>query len=124
MFTRSNPSANGLFRVVFLVLLLLVSIGSVMDFGSTPAAALNDKLQHILAFAALGGLGGAGWPLRHRWAFVLPLLLGYGLLIECVQWFLPWREFSMLDLAADLVGLLLALGALEWRVRGRAESGA
>jgi VanZ family protein len=63
-------------------------------------------------------------PERARWRWVLPVLLGYGLLIECVQWWLPWREFSVLDLAADLVGLLVVLGALEgWqgsRGEGRA----
>ena len=60
---------------------------------------------NVLAFAFLGLLSCAAMPERARWRWVLPVLLGYGLLIECVQWWLPWREFSVLDLAADLVGL-------------------
>jgi VanZ family protein len=32
-------------------------------------------------------------------------LLGYGLLIEIVQYFLPFRQFSLLDLAVDALGL-------------------
>jgi VanZ family protein len=35
------------------------------------------------------------------------LLLGYGLLIELIQRELPYREFSLFDLAADALGILL-----------------
>jgi VanZ family protein len=33
-------------------------------------------------------------------------LLGYGLAIEIIQYILPYRSFSLLDLAADAFGLL------------------
>lgn len=88
--------------------LLVVFAGSVLDLGNTAAASINDKLQHVIGFLTLGLLGNFALPRRDYLRFTLPLLLGYGLLIECAQWQLPWREFSLLDLAADLGGLCLA----------------
>jgi VanZ family protein len=109
-------AGSTLARATFGAALLGVFAGAVADPGQTPAAGLNDKLQHGLAFGLLALLACLAMPDRHRWRFVLPLLLGYGVLIECVQWWLPWREFSLPDLAADLAGLLLVL-ALPGRVR-------
>lgn len=67
----------------------------------------NDKLNHILAFGVLAWLAETSYPGRslapYRWA----ALLGYGLLIEVVQGFLPFRDFSLADLAADAAGILL-----------------
>jgi VanZ family protein len=121
-FLYTRPKPGGLLaRAGLLAALVAVSVGSVIDPGTTAAAGLNDKLQHVLAFALLGLLGCAAMPERARWRWVLPVLLGYGLLIECVQWWLPWREFSVLDLAADLVGLLVVLGPLERWQRSRGE---
>ena len=49
----------------------------------------NDKLNHILAFGVLAWLAETSYPgsslAPYRWA----ALLGYGLLIEVVQGFLP-----------------------------------
>jgi VanZ family protein len=30
----------------------------------------------------------------------------FGLLIEIIQYFLPWRSFSLLDWLADIIGIL------------------
>jgi VanZ family protein len=65
-----------------------------------------DKLNHLLAFALLTVLAQAAYPDRPRAALRWALLLAYGLLIEVVQAFLPGRELSLLDLAADGAGIL------------------
>jgi len=68
---------------------------------------LNDKTSHILAFYVLGLLADFSWPATgFRRAKVLALL-GYGLAIEVVQYFLPHRTFSLFDLGADGIGLFL-----------------
>ncbi len=73
-----------------------------------------DKANHVLAFCVMAGLADAGYPGRKwellRWG----LLLGYGVVIELVQWQLPYREPSWLDLVANLVGVLLYLGLRAW----------
>ena len=73
----------------------------------------GDKIEHALAFfvlAALAGIGHAGSALASR---LMIALIGYGLLIECIQWCIPWREFSLLDWAADAMGVLCWL-LLAW----------
>jgi VanZ family protein len=66
---------------------------------------LSDKLNHLAAFFTLALLsdfafrGGGFGPAKFL------TLLGYGVLLEGIQHFLPYRDFSLLDLAADAVGM-------------------
>ena len=82
----------------------------------------NDKLNHLLAFGVLAALAdrsfpgpgpGQGWG---KWAS----LLGYGLFIEAVQSFLPYREASGWDLLADGAGIGLYVVAARLVARRRA----
>jgi VanZ family protein len=71
---------------------------------------ISDKLEHLLAFYGLALLTdfafrGTDFGL----AKALPLL-GYGLLIEFLQSFVPYRDVSLWDLTADALGLI-AYGA-------------
>ena len=120
-----------------------MSRGNVMAFRSALGAAIivvaylattplhvplvenvNDKVNHVLAFFVLGLLADFSFPERGFGASKILALLGYGLLIEVVQYFLPYRSFSLYDLAADAVGLALygcavpAIKKLPW-LRGR-----
>lgn len=95
---------------------LVVLVLSVIKTGSPLPGEYSDKIEHALAFfalAALVGIGHAGSALVRR---LMLALIGYGLLIECIQWCIPWREFSLLDWAADAVGVVswLLLARL-WR---------
>ena len=73
----------------------------------TPSGGHMDKVYHALAFAVMAWLAHGGFPGRNtaplRWA----LLIGYGLVIELVQSQLPFRDFSLLDLLADLGGIVI-----------------
>jgi len=71
-----------------------------------------EPVTMLLAFGV--GLGGyvasmtwQGRPIEYM-SYVAPGLLAYGMLIECIQWLLPWRQFSLGDWAADAAGVLLA----------------
>jgi VanZ family protein len=65
----------------------------------------SDKVKHILAFYVLSFLADYSTP-RVRFNLSKGLaVLGYGLLIEVIQYFLPYREFSLFDLAADGIGI-------------------
>jgi len=66
-----------------------------------------DKSNHLLAFFVMAALADGGWPGRRHAPARIALLLGYGLLIELIQRELPYREFSLFDLAADALGILL-----------------
>jgi VanZ family protein len=93
--------------VAFALTLMLVGYLSFGHIEQTPAANINDKVGHTTAFLCLAFLLDFARP-RHAWgaAKLLPLL-AYGLFIELVQHFLPYRTFSLWDLAADGLGLLL-----------------
>jgi VanZ family protein len=103
-----------LFRIA--LVLALLGIGYL---AITPTQAVlpesNDKLNHLGAFLVLALLGDHAFPGRPwDWRKFLPLL-GYGLLLECIQYFVPNRYFSLWDLAADALGLALyplAMGLL------------
>ena len=68
---------------------------------------VNDKLNHVLAFYVLGLLADFSWPGTAFYARKAFLLLGYGVVIEIIQYFLPYRSCSLFDLGADAIGLLL-----------------
>lgn len=101
---------TGLFRIGFIASILLVSYLAFSRIEGSPfeiLSFLSDKLQHAAAFFVLAFLLDFAWPHRPwKWTKWLPLL-GYGLFIEVVQYFIPFREFSLWDLAADAAGLLL-----------------
>lgn len=73
----------------------------------------NDKLNHIFAFVVLTFLADMSTDrqLTERVKWVTITIFVYGLLIEIVQWQLPYRSFSFADMGADLLGILLYWGA-------------
>jgi VanZ family protein len=106
---QDTPFTNA-FRVTFVLAILLISYLAVSRIEETVLDTLsfiNDKIEHTSAFLFLAFLLDFAWP-RQPWGERkwLPLL-GYGLLIELVQYFIPYREFSLWDLAADALGLIV-----------------
>lgn len=81
---------------------------------------LPDYVSHALEYGFLGGLvwrgmaGGFVVSRRGRWLplWVVLLCAFYGLSDEIHQSFVPGRDSSALDLAADVVGAALAAGGL------------
>ncbi|MBW0147772.1 VanZ family protein [Marinobacter arenosus] len=95
---------------------LLISVLAILFLATTanpypvPSSA-SDKVNHLIAFAELTILTRLAWPQAKAVWFVPPLLI-FGFAIEVVQATLPYRDFSMADLAADGVGILV--GLLPW----------
>jgi VanZ family protein len=104
--TLQKPPYTGAFRVVFIVTVVLISYLAFGHVEETPIADINDKLEHAAAFLTLAFLLDFSWPDRAWGSDKLLPLLAYGLFIEVVQYFLPYREFSLWDLAADCLGLI------------------
>ncbi len=112
----SNARISALCRRTLPLAVLVVLVLSVIKTGSPLPGEYSDKIEHALAFfvlAALAGIGHAGSGLARH---LLLALIVYGLLIEGIQWCLPWREFSLLDWAADATGVVSwLLVAWLWR---------
>ena len=93
------------FRLLLALALILVTHLATAPLDDLPQVPVNDKLGHFLAFYGLALLAdfsfrATGYGLNKA----LPLL-GYGLLIEIIQHFIPYRDFSLPDLGADALGL-------------------
>ncbi|MCZ4304054.1 VanZ family protein [Zoogloeaceae bacterium G21618-S1] len=75
----------------------------------------QDKLEHVLAFFALGVLASLAWP--GRTAMLVIGLLAYGGLIEVAQSFTAYRMGDAADWLADALGIGLAMVLGAWRRR-------
>lgn len=89
--------------------------------GTTSAnitSSLTDKTVHFGMFLVLCLLMSIGLSKQNRLSSVrynagkvsILVSIGYGLLIEIVQFLLPYRSFSMQDLLADSAGVLAGYG--------------
>lgn len=115
------PPARRLYRLGLGACLALVSVLAFAPVDQ-PLLAVSDKTNHVLAFAVIAWLADGAYPGRDRawtrWASVL----GYGLFIEAVQHFLPYRDASALDVAANALGIALYIAAsAAWARMGLAE---
>ncbi|WP_456375652.1 VanZ family protein [Thiolapillus sp.] len=86
--------------------LLLVTYMALTPLPEAIQENINDKLGHALVFLLLAALTHAGWPSRtFNWQHGLPLI-AYGIALECAQYFVPGRFFSVADMIADAAGIL------------------
>ncbi|NRA82320.1 MAG: VanZ family protein [Gammaproteobacteria bacterium] len=84
-------------------------------FFSQPAfnidVAHSDKYGHIMVFFTLAMLLNRFSALRIKLQILL--LTGFGISVEIVQSFIPYRSGSVDDVVADILGLLLFYGLLK-----------
>lgn len=101
---------------------LIVAVITILHLATTPlhypvVEDVNDKASHVLAFFGLALLLDFSFPASPLdWRKILALL-AFGLLIETIQYYLPYRTFSLLDWAADGLGIFvygLALPGLRY----------
>ena len=102
-------SRTALTRAARLGTVAVVIVITWFAFTPTVPAGIDrvwDKFQHVAAFLALTALLDLALPERGP-GFKIALALAYGVLIEAVQSLLPWRDASLRDLLADLVGIAM-----------------
>ena len=108
--TKPSPRHN---VTAFRILLFAVSV-IILYLASTdqPIEAvddLDDKFSHILAFGTLAFLVDFSWPDDRFGLAKTSGLLVFGIFIELVQHFLPYREAALLDVIADAAGIMAYL---------------
>jgi VanZ family protein len=102
-------------QIGLLVSMIVIAYLATTDQPFSLQVEVSDKLGHLLAFAELFVLARLGWPRASYLACALTLML-FGLAIEIVQAQLSYRDFSLLDLGADALGI--AAGAIIlWALR-------
>ena len=113
-----NPEKNyNFYRPIFYLYLSVVMALSAWPIPrSIPTG--NDKINHLAAFIIFSFLISRAFTgIRPGW--ILTWGIAYGGLIEVVQLFIPGRSSELMDLVADVIGLLVGIIAVEF-IRSRA----
>ena len=109
--------------------MLAIFIGtSIPDSGNTRKSG-SDKVQHFLAYAGLAILARRSWRLNGTSAqprlglskATLFTAGGWAIFDELHQILIPTRDFELLDLAADALGILAGLILMTYWQPGRRE---
>ena len=92
-------------RVILGISIVLISILSVQEIEIQSSFNFSDKFLHFSCFLYLTIIS---WLSRiiykELWLYVI--VLAYGILIEIVQIYIPYRSFEFLDIFADFLGIL------------------
>lgn len=103
-----SPLISRLARIALVIAALVAFALAIMPTMPGPES-MNDKVNHALAFFVLAGLAHAGWPKAGPLRVFL-LLTAFGALIEVAQYVMAaGRAAELLDLVADMVGILAGL---------------
>ena len=94
------------FRFILGISIILISFFSIQEIEVEPSVNFGDKLLHFSCFLYLTIIT---WLSRiinkELWLYVI--VLAYGILIEIVQMYIPYRSFEFLDIFADFLGILV-----------------
>ena len=92
-------------RLLLVVTLCFISWQATIRNGISVPVANSDKILHFLAFYTLAFLLDFSFPKSRFGVLKIIVLIGYGILIEYVQSFLPYRSAEVVDLLTDVVGI-------------------
>jgi VanZ family protein len=92
-------------RLVLAFCVIVISYEATVESSLNLQVIESDKVLHFLAFYCLTFLADFAFPgTAFGYRKIVPLLI-YGILIEVVQSWLPFRSSSVWDLLADLAGI-------------------
>ncbi len=100
-------------RTIFIV--WCISICAVSYFSLIPQLELPvdfwnaDKAYHCAAYAWLSALAMLSFPIRRLALSSALFMIILGILLEIGQHFIPGRSFSLLDMAANSLGVFLGI---------------
>ncbi len=95
-------------HIVTIAVFVVIFVFSVIPVKSFPLENINDKLEHAFAFFVLYILLRKTWESRSFFRLAVYVFL-YGLFIELVQYFLPYRTFSFFDIVANSIGIFAGI---------------
>jgi len=98
-----------IYQITFFATLLLIVYLATTTREIEVVANSWDKLNHLVAFAVLYLLLSAAYESLQIKMRVM-LLMAFALQIELVQYFIPGRDFSWLDIVADGIGIFIGWG--------------
>lgn len=104
---RTLLDRRRMWRWLAILAALVIAVGSLMPGSELPDSLPSDKINHLMGYAGLAALIALSGQ-RYGWAAALAV--GFGLMIEWAQLYVPGRSGAdLLDMAANLVGALLGI---------------
>jgi VanZ family protein len=101
-----------LYSSVFFLSLIIIFYLSIVPASDIPNIAaldfLSDKFIHALIFLFLSFVG-LKCHFNISILFLLTMVFSFGLTIEIIHYYHPYRFFEIADLIANLIGILAAL---------------
>ena len=96
------------FKIILVISVPIITILSIHEVNLESSTNFLDKALHFLCFTYLTLIT---WLSRilSKDLHVYVIVLAYGILIEIVQRFLPYRSFEYLDIFADSIGIITGL---------------
>lgn len=108
-------------RIISFIYLVAIIIVSLIPFTGTESVGHSDKIAHFIVYALLGILGYyISGSFKQRIYFFLSII-SLGVVLELVQFLIPTREFSYLDIAANFTGTVFGF-LVSWMIRTSRES--
>ena len=113
MWGMTAPRHRGPLRVLWLLSIVTVVIGSLLPADSEPIQALtrlniSDKIEHLAAYFVIAFLPA----IHERRLFVCVWVLGaaaLGVGLEYGQLYSPGRAFEVADITADILGVIIGV---------------
>lgn len=102
-----------LFITQFVVMIGLFFYLGIANVSGTAAENINDLFLHASGYFVAIFSGFLAFYSLKRFSVVIFFLWLFSILIELIQYFLPWRSFSLLDILANSSGLLLGFIVLQ-----------
>ena len=99
---------HNIFRIAFFVCLLSIEFLATTTMKIEVVESIWDKANHFIAFFTLYILLSLAYKYFNTKTKIL-LLLAFGLQIEIVQSFIDGRYFSLLDVVADSIGMVIGV---------------
>jgi len=94
-------------RMVVITLLLLGVWYGTANLEFPEEYNWNDKVIHVVVFFGFAVLIDLASSRKPFWLWKGLPLLAYGIGIEVMQYFTPFRSFSVMDMVADFAGILI-----------------
>jgi VanZ family protein len=107
---KNNPFSN--YSIIVLRCLFITALGatltaSVIRVDGPLPCGFNDKFWHGFTYFVLSLLADRSFPASPFNAMKFVPVFLFGTFIEFVQYLIPWRSFSVLDMLANASGILM-----------------
>lgn len=106
---EQKSSLSSIAKIIFgLYLIIFMYLGTV-EISDEVAATFNDLIAHAVGYALLLIVAVFAFPKQKWFIGLAAFCFAYSVLIELIQYFIPYRTLSVADIVANGVGVAIGL---------------